>query len=389
MKKYYVFKQEEESVDCIGVGKEVFDLYIRDRFDGAVEWTSNEIEESLNLGDISADHPLVVELLDNNNNWVLCYPDQDNIIYTESKLKESDEIYVDFGVFESASKKSIKVYFREFKLLTKKEKSLIPNKLDEPTKSEVIRKISKSGNGDILLEDSFPVELLNDVDVVFEALCNTSSDEEMLKKIPLEIKNSEEFWRKLKHRYEGKFCFVYKFIPSTMKRILDFMDLAIQELPENIIYAPKLDDYDKRIVEILKRTIESGSSNFGNDFIIFSRSFKNEDIDRLLNKCIDMGVIEFDPWDDADALNLYAWNFQLCFDYVESKELELDRAKTICERSIQLDKKHEVLDTFSRLLLLCNDKQKAKEVIQVAIGMAEDLGDDTMDYRSLLDEISK
>ena len=97
MKKYYVFKQEEESVDCIGVGKEVFDLYIRDCFDGAVEWTSNEIEESLNLGDISADHPLVVELLDNNNSWVLCYPDQDNIIYTESKLKESDEICVDFG----------------------------------------------------------------------------------------------------------------------------------------------------------------------------------------------------------------------------------------------------------------------------------------------------
>jgi hypothetical protein len=117
MKSYYVFKQIGQSIKLVGKSKDEFHSFIRNNYDDVIEWQANEIEESLNLGDIQEDSPLVVECLDNENQWVLCYPDSDSIIYTQKNFDNSDHLSIQFD--------NCLIYFKEEKLLNNVEKKLI------------------------------------------------------------------------------------------------------------------------------------------------------------------------------------------------------------------------------------------------------------------------
>lgn len=117
MKKFYVFRKQGEKLELVGNSKDEFDSFIRDNYEDVMEWQANEIEESLNLGDITEDNPLVAECLDNGSEWVMCYPDSESILYSQKNFDNSDELSVKIG--------NCIIYFKELVLLNKDEKDLI------------------------------------------------------------------------------------------------------------------------------------------------------------------------------------------------------------------------------------------------------------------------
>ena len=116
MKKYYVFLKKDGILSKVGESKDEFDTYIINNVDDVIQWTGPEIEDSLNNGGVEEDHPLVVELLDNSNEWATCWPD-DNIIYTQNMIENSDTFSVDFG--------DCIIYFKDDANLNNDERDLI------------------------------------------------------------------------------------------------------------------------------------------------------------------------------------------------------------------------------------------------------------------------
>ena len=94
-----------------------FDSYLRENFDDVIEWTSVEIEEAINLGDIAEDHAIAIEIFENGNEWVLCYSDADNILYTQKNFENSDSLSID--------KNESTIYFKPTSQLNADEKKLV------------------------------------------------------------------------------------------------------------------------------------------------------------------------------------------------------------------------------------------------------------------------
>ncbi len=116
MKKHYVFLKKDGIISKIGDSKDEFDYYIINNIDGVIQWTGPEIEDSLNNGGVEEGDPLVVELLDNGNEWVTCSDDA-IIIYTQKMIDTSDTFSVDFS--------DCVVYFKDETNLNKEERDLI------------------------------------------------------------------------------------------------------------------------------------------------------------------------------------------------------------------------------------------------------------------------
>jgi hypothetical protein len=82
-----------------------------------MEWQAYEIEEALNSGDAAEDNPIVIESLDNGNEWVVLYPDDGPIIYTQKAYENSESLVVEID--------EDKIYFKAENLLNEAEKALI------------------------------------------------------------------------------------------------------------------------------------------------------------------------------------------------------------------------------------------------------------------------
>ena len=115
--KTYAFINTKGKIELIGHSKDEFDSYLRENFDDIIEWTSVEIEEAINLGDIAEDHVIAVEIFENGNEWVLCYSDADNILFTQKTFENSDSLSVDIN--EST------IYFKPTSQLNADEKKLV------------------------------------------------------------------------------------------------------------------------------------------------------------------------------------------------------------------------------------------------------------------------
>ena len=122
MKKHVVFLKKNGLLSKVGDSKDDFDYYILNNAEGIIQWTGPEIEESLNNGAVEEGHPLVVELLDNKNEWATCTDGDANIIYTQKQLDTMDFFSLD--CYNSNDKNFI-VYFKEINALNDDEKKLI------------------------------------------------------------------------------------------------------------------------------------------------------------------------------------------------------------------------------------------------------------------------
>jgi hypothetical protein len=119
--KYVVFLIKNGSLSKVGDSKEEFDWYIMNNVEDMIQWTGPEIEDSLNNGGVEEGHPLVVELLDNKNEWVTCNSDAD-IIYTQKQLDTMDFFSFDFS---NSNDSNCTIYFKEINALNDDEKKLI------------------------------------------------------------------------------------------------------------------------------------------------------------------------------------------------------------------------------------------------------------------------
>jgi hypothetical protein len=116
MKNFYVFKQTNDQIELIGKSKNDFSSYIMN-LEYVMKWQAYEIEEALNYGDTTEDNPIVIECLDNGNEWVVLYPDDGPIIYTQKAYENSESLVVEIDEY--------KIYFKAENLLNEAEKALI------------------------------------------------------------------------------------------------------------------------------------------------------------------------------------------------------------------------------------------------------------------------
>ncbi len=116
MKNFYVFQQTNDKIELIGKSKDEFDSYIMN-LDDVMAWQAYEIEEAVNSGNAAEDHPVAIECLDNCNEWVVCYPDDESIIYTQKAYESSESLVVEID--------ENKIYFKAENLLNEAEKALI------------------------------------------------------------------------------------------------------------------------------------------------------------------------------------------------------------------------------------------------------------------------
>ena len=119
--KYYVFLKKNDLLTKVGDSKEEFDWYIINNVEDMIQWTGPEIEDSLNNGGVEEGDRLVVELLDNKNEWVTCNSNGD-IIYTQKQLDTMDFFSFDFS---NSNDPNCTIYFKEINALNDDEKKLI------------------------------------------------------------------------------------------------------------------------------------------------------------------------------------------------------------------------------------------------------------------------
>lgn len=118
--------------------------------------------------------------------------------------------------------------------------------------------------------------------------------------------------------------------------------------------------------------------NFRLDTYIMQR---NEEWDEYCSTCLDKVNGFF--WDDANALNSYAWNV---FEHSENPE-QLNAALAWAERAVELERSHQILDTYANLLFVTGNAKKAMAIETEAYEMAETEGSDTKAYRELINKI--
>lgn len=116
---YAVFASGENGLKLIGKSKNDFYNYFEELTNEGdiVCWRPYEIEESVNGGYIDRDELLVVELLDNGNDWVFVgSADGSDILFTQKSFDSADSLEVDLG--------DEVIYFKPTSELTEKEKNL-------------------------------------------------------------------------------------------------------------------------------------------------------------------------------------------------------------------------------------------------------------------------
>ena len=119
-KLFFVFKDSNGSIEYLGSNKEFFRDYLEKNYSdwGLNFWEAESINDSIETGDAGEDHPIAIEIFDNGNSWVYCYPEASNVLFTQKQFDEGDELSVEM-------KPNILVYFKEESLLTANEKTLI------------------------------------------------------------------------------------------------------------------------------------------------------------------------------------------------------------------------------------------------------------------------
>lgn len=179
-----------------------------------------------------------------------------------------------------------------------------------------------------------------------------------------------------------------KFIEINLNETKEDFERAMSIYDYNFIYMPEKLKKSEFVEHFIAKNI-SEENNFSSDFVIFSRSFLDEEINRLIDKAIQMDLCS-DPWEnDSDALNQYAWDIFTNRNLIPNSHAELYRACICCKRSIDLDKNYFILDTYAHVLSAMGEFDQALLAEMEAIKLSENSGEDATDYKEFLAEIKK
>ena len=176
-----------------------------------------------------------------------------------------------------------------------------------------------------------------------------------------------------------------KFIEINLNETKEDFETAMSIYGYNFIYMPEKLKKSEFIKHFISKNI-SEENNFISDFVIFSHSFLDEEINSLIDKAIEK---ELDPWENNDDLNIYAWDIYENRNLIPDSNNELYRASICCKRAIDIKKDHLILDTYAHVLFAMGDFDQALLQEKQAIELAENSGEDATDYKEFLGEIKK
>jgi hypothetical protein len=179
-----------------------------------------------------------------------------------------------------------------------------------------------------------------------------------------------------------------KFIEINLNETKEDFEKAMSIYDYNFIYMPEKLKKSEFVKHFISKNI-SEENYFNTNFVMFSRSFLDEEINKLIDKAIQKELCS-DPWEnDGDALNSYAWDIYDNRNLIPNSNNELYRASICCKRAIDVKKDHFILDTYAHVLFAMGDFDQALIQEKEAIELAETSGEDATDYKEFLGEIKK
>ena len=179
-----------------------------------------------------------------------------------------------------------------------------------------------------------------------------------------------------------------KFLEINLNETKEDFEKAMSIYGNYFIYMPEKLKKSEFVKHFISKNI-SKKNNFSSDFVMFSRSFLDEEINKLIDKAIQKELCS-DPWEnDGHALNEYAWDIYNNRNLILNSNNELYRASICCKRAIDLNKEHFILDTYAHVLFAMGDFDQALIQEKEAIELAKTSGEDATDYKEFLGEIKK
>jgi hypothetical protein len=243
-------------------------------------------------------------------------------------------------------------------------------------------------DGNIICSEKFPEALKNEVKLMVDALNHASETDSLILALPKNITSNLSFWQNAKDNLDDyTYKSLYKFFPNKLKESKEEFLLARENSDNVFLYAPKEFKNKEDILDFILNQVKDENS-LSDEFVIYARSIGDEPINKQLDIAQKKELCS-NPWDDGDALNIYAWEISQS----ENKEWyydfnnELNVAAACCIRSIAVKECHEIFDTYSHVLFRLGDFQKALLYENKAIELATKIGDDTEDYSNFSKEI--
>lgn len=218
-------------------------------------------------------------------------------------------------------------------------------------------------------------------------MLSTEEVDAFMKKIPVDEWANEPNW-----------SIIYNNIrqpeSETFNRLVkneELFDEKVNTYVENVFYYDLVNAYRRAKTAEQQEAYEAKKSdivsqNFANQERMTFRlntyiMQTNDEWDDYCSTCIDKVNQYF--WDDANALNNYAWNV---FEHSKNPD-HLNAALAWAKRATELDRSHHILDTYANLLFVNGNAKKALAIETEAYEMAEDEGANTEAYQDLINRI--
>jgi hypothetical protein len=250
---------------------------------------------------------------------------------------------------------------------------------------EFIKKCIET-DGNIICNEKFPKALLNDIKLMSDAIIQASETAPLFLVIPSNVLSDLKFWQIVKKNADGyTWSTLYRYLPNKLKESQDDFVKIDAFSNDAFLFAPKEFKKKSDLIDFIRLQIKEGNS-ITSDFVIYARCQADSEIDSLLDSAFEKELCE-NPWDDGDALNLFAWTIAENVDYCFDVDHELKIASICCIRSIEIKECHEVLDTYAHVLFAQGNFKEALVNEEKAVLLAQQINEDESGYVSFIKEI--
>lgn len=149
-----------------------------------------------------------------------------------------------------------------------------------------------SKNGNIILVDAFPKDLLNDKQLMTLALINAQDHESLIKDMPDEVKNDINFWLDVLNKNEFySWGFIYEFLPEIIKNNSNIFKVAIEDDYKLILNAPECFKTKETLSKILRQKLED-ESYIDIKIIDMAKIFGDSELNKFIEAAYQKELVE-------------------------------------------------------------------------------------------------
>lgn len=147
-------------------------------------------------------------------------------------------------------------------------------------------------NGNIVLIDLFPKEYLKDKHMMSLAIVNAFDSETLIKEMPDEIKNDNNFWTNILSEYEfTSWGFIYEYLPNSIKSNSAIFNAAVENNDSVILKAP--DEFKTKEIfkKIIQKSIDEGTF-ISVDIIKMAKEMGDSDLNKTIQLAYNNELVE-------------------------------------------------------------------------------------------------